>query len=75
MISELQNHYLLLSRVYLRWSVLFKYICCNSLHIRIGFGSSMGFSPDQVEYTITLVGSIAKNMSERGDCCFSELVQ
>jgi hypothetical protein len=60
MISELQNHYLLLSRVYLRWSVLFKYICCNSLHTRIGFGNSMGFSPDQVEYTIKLVGSKAK---------------
>ena len=53
--SELQNHYLLLSIIYLRWSVLYKYNCCNSLHIFIGFGTSTGLSPDQVKYTIKLV--------------------
>ena len=55
MIFELQNHYLLLGIVYLRWSVLLKYICGNILHTRIGFGNSMGLSPDQVKYTIELV--------------------
>ena len=55
MISELQNHYSLLRIVYLRWSVLFEYICCNSWHTRIGFGNSMGLSPDQIKYTIKLV--------------------
>ena len=89
MISELQN-YLLLSIIYLRWSVLYKYNVCNSLHTRIGFGKSMGLSPDQVKYTIKLVciaslqrlvGSKATKTSLRGviclptDCCFSELAQ
>ena len=55
MISELQKHYSLLRIVYLRWSVLFEYICCNSWHTRIGFGNSMGLSPNQVNYTIQLV--------------------
>jgi hypothetical protein len=50
--------------------VLFKYICCNSLHTRIGFGSSMGFIPDQVEYTMKLAGSKTKNMSERNYAFF-----
>jgi hypothetical protein len=55
MISELQNYYLLLSIIYTRWSVLYKYVCCNSLYTRIGFGKSMGLNPDQVKYTIKLV--------------------
>jgi hypothetical protein len=55
MISELQNYYLLLSIIYIRWSVLYKYVCCNSLYSRVGFGKSMGLSPDQVKYTIKLV--------------------
>jgi len=55
MVSELQNHYLSLSIIYLRWSVLYKYNCCNSLHTRIGCGKSMGSIPDQVKKTIHLV--------------------
>ena len=45
MVSGLQNHYLPLNIIYIRWSVLYKYICCNSLHARIGRGISVCLKP------------------------------
>jgi len=55
MVSELQHHYLPLSILYLRWSVLYKYNCCNSLHARIGCDKSIGSIPAQVKKTVKLV--------------------